>query len=373
MVNQSGRADDVEPELDVTRDSGAFSVLSDSQLLTRYADARGRDSEAEAAFLELIHRHGPMVMGICRQILRQHHDADDAFQATFLVLVRKAHSIHVGDSLAPWLCSVAHRTAQRARVVAARFRPIDSAQWEEPSTSLLENAFQFDLRPLLHEELDRLPGKFRDAIVLCHLEGKSHEEAARLLRWPIGTVSSRLSRGRRLLRTRLERRGVDASSAMFLGNWLAGTPTTVAKSLLESTVAAAAGRAVPTLVLSLTHGVLKTMILRKLGSISVAILLFGATSGSFALWAHWPANAPDSAAVGHRPAPALTPEDGRTPARNDGSVRQPANPATPSQPAGDDVRLAADCPAGMTDGLPEYCPISMAANAFSKILGHFHH
>src|SRR5271169_5295011 len=148
MVKESGKADNVETELDVTRASGSLSVLSDSQLLRRYAAARGRDSEAEAAFLELIHRHGPMVMGICRQILRQHHDADDAFQATFLVLVRKARSIRVQDSLAPWLSSVAFRTAQRARELAARYRPIDCGQMEEPSGPSPDEAFQFDVRPL---------------------------------------------------------------------------------------------------------------------------------------------------------------------------------------------------------------------------------
>ena len=178
---------------------------------------------AEAAFRELVNRHGPMVLGVCRQILRHPHDADDAFQATFLVLVRKARSIRVDGSLAPWLCGVAYRTARRARDVAARYRPIDACRSEEPSRSSPDDAYQFDLRPLLHEELDRLPGKFRDAIVLCHLEGKSHVEAARLLRWPVGTVSGRLSRGRRLLRSRLERRGLEVAPAMLAANWLAGT------------------------------------------------------------------------------------------------------------------------------------------------------
>jgi RNA polymerase sigma factor (sigma-70 family) len=376
MVMESGKAGAAGRQFEVLWASGALGVLSDSQLLSRYADARGRDAEAEAAFRELVNRHGPMVLGICRQILRHHHDADDAFQATFLVLVRKARSIRVDDSLAPWLCSVAFRTAQRARDVAARHRPIDAGQMEEPSRSCLDEAFHFDLRPLLHEELDRLPGKFRDAIVLCHLEGKSHEQAARLLRWPIGTVSSRLSRARRLLRSRLERRGVDVSSAMFSANWLAGTPTTVALPLLESTISAAIGSAtasaVPALVLSLTHGVLRTMMLRKLGTISVAILLIGATSGSFAVWAHWPAAAPKPSALGHGPVPTLAPPGAGTPARDAGSTLEPADPATRSQPAGDEVRLT-DRPAGMTDCLPPYCPMSIAANAFSKIIGHFHH
>src|SRR4029079_19482846 len=102
-----------------------------------------------------------------------------------------------------------------------------------------DEAYHLDIRPLLHEELDRLPGKFREVIVLCHLEGKSHEEAARLLRWPSGTVSSRLSRGRRLLRSRLERRGLEISTALLSANWLDGMPILVGSPLLESTLAAA--------------------------------------------------------------------------------------------------------------------------------------
>jgi RNA polymerase sigma factor (sigma-70 family) len=372
MVMKSVKAGEAGRQVEILRVSGALNVLSDSQLLSRYAGGRDGGAEAEAAFGELVHRHGAMVFGVCRQILRQHHDADDAFQATFLVLVRKARSIRVGDSLAPWLCSVAYRVAQRARDVRARFRPIDAVRIEEPSTSRPEDAFQFDVRPLLHEELDRLPGKFRDAIVLCHLEGKSQEEAARLLRWPIGTVSSRLSRGRRLLRSRLERRGVDVSSAVFFGNWLGGTPTPVALPLLESTITAATGGAVPALVLSLTHGVLRTMMLKKLGSIAVTVLLIGATSGSFAVWAHWPAKATNAADLGQRAMPRLVPDDARPPARDAGSAPQPSSPATPSRSAGEELRLT-DRPDGTTDCLPDYCPISMAANALSKILGHFQH
>ena len=180
-------------------------ALSDSELLSRYVNAGERVAIAEEAFRELVNRHGPMVLGVCRQILRHQHDADDAFQATFLVLVRQAHSIQISDSVARWLSSVAYRTAHRARKTAARYQPIGDAKLAEPATSSAPEPYLRDIWPFLHEELDRLPGKFRDAIVLCHLEGKSQEEAARVLRWPIGTVNSRLSRGRRLLRSRLER------------------------------------------------------------------------------------------------------------------------------------------------------------------------
>ncbi len=191
----SGKAGAAGRQLEALWISGTLTGLSDSQLLSRYVDTRGRDAVAEAAFRELVNRHGPMVLAVCRQLLRHSHDADDAFQATFLVLVRKARSIRVGDSLAPWLSSVAYRTARRAREIAARYRPLDTVPIEALARSSPDEAYHFDLRPLLHEELDRLPDKLREAIVLCHLEGKSHEEAARLLRWPIGTLSSRLSRG----------------------------------------------------------------------------------------------------------------------------------------------------------------------------------
>ena len=122
-----------------------------------------------------------MVMAVCRQIVRHPHDADDAFQATFLVLVRKARSIRVGASLAPWLYGVAYRTASRVRAAASRYRSAAALKLEEPMEFSSDHACEFDLLPVLHEELNRLPGKYREPIVLCHLEGKSHEEAARLL------------------------------------------------------------------------------------------------------------------------------------------------------------------------------------------------
>ena len=286
MAMISGHAGAVERKIEALWTSGTLTGLSDAQLLGRFADARGRDAMAEAAFRELVNRHGPMVLGVCRQILGNRHDVEDTFQSTFLVLVRKARSIRVGESLAPWLCGVAYRTAQRARAVAARYHQADVDQIEGPATSPADAAYHFDLRPLLHDELNRLPAKFREPIVLCHLEGKSHEEAARLLRWPVGTVSSRLSRGRQLLRSRLERRGLAVSPAMFSANWLASTPNTVTIPLLESTVSSAigfaAGQAVPTLILSLTQGVLTTMWLHKLRTISLAFLLIGTATGGLA-------------------------------------------------------------------------------------------
>ncbi len=269
-------------QLEALWTSGTLIGLTDAQLLSRVTGVR--DAAADSAFAELILRHGPMVMGVCRQVLRHHQDADDAFQATFLVLVRKARSIRVGETLAPWLYSVAYRTAHRARSVASRYRSAPVEMLEASVDKTLDNACSFDLRPLLHEELNRLPGKYREPIVLCHLEGKSHEEAARLLHWPVGTVSGRLSRGRELLRSRLTRRGgMDVSPAVLSANWLAGTSLDIPLSLTRSTVEAAiglSGSAVSAHVLSLTRGVLTAMQLNTLKMTAFTLLIGGAAVAS---------------------------------------------------------------------------------------------
>jgi RNA polymerase sigma factor (sigma-70 family) len=265
--------------------SGTFTGMSDAQLVSRFTGVP--DTTAESAFRELVHRHGPMVMGVCRQVLRRAQDAEDAFQATFLILVRKARSVQVRESLAPWLYSVAYRTAQRARATGARFRQGESDQLESIQASP-EDLSQFDLRPLLHEELGRLPDKYRSPIVLCHLEGKTHEEAARALNWPVGTVSGRLSRGRELLKSRLERRGVAVPSALLAGsNW--NVAQSLPESIVESTLIAAtrfaSAQSVSASVQSLTHGVLKAMLLNKLKTASLALLVAGGVSGGALAWA----------------------------------------------------------------------------------------
>jgi RNA polymerase sigma factor (sigma-70 family) len=372
MAMISGHTGAVGRKIEVLWATGTLTGLSDAQLLGRFADARGRDAMAEAAFRELVNRHGPMVLGVCRQILGNRHDVEDTFQSTFLVLVRKARSIRVGESLAPWLCGVAYRTAQRARAATARYHQADLGQIEESAASSTDVAYQFDLRPLLHDELNRLPAKFRDPIVLCHLEGKSHEEAARMLHWPVGTVSSRLSRGRQLLRSRLQRRGLTVSPAMFASNWLTGTPNTVTIPLLESTVSSAisfaAGQAVPTLILSLTQGVLTTMWLHKLRTISLGFLLIGAATGGLGAWAHWSSTRQPIQASGLVPLPA--PGHTTSPARDSGSTPQPAQEPASPQPSDTNSRLA-DCPGACDDENP-YCPITIATHAFTRLVSHFH-
>jgi RNA polymerase sigma factor (sigma-70 family) len=288
--------------------SGTLTGLSDAQLLARFSE-RG-DSRGESAFRELIDRHGPMVMGVCRQILRRSHDADDAFQATFLVLVRKARSIQVRESLGPWLYSVAYRTALRARATASRYRQGDPDVAETGPTQE-EHAYQLDLRPLLQEELGRLPEKYRAPIVLCHLEGKSHEEAARMLHWPVGTVSGRLSRGRDLLRSRLERRGVTVPSALLSANWLAGTSTAVPAALVESTLAAAVqfgtAAAVSSSVFTLTQGVLNAMLLNKLKFAAMVILAAACITGGAGVWAFRAGGSPIPLAQDSAPADTQNP------------------------------------------------------------------
>jgi RNA polymerase sigma factor (sigma-70 family) len=192
-------------------EAGSFAGLTDGQLLERFQDSRGE--MAEHAFAALIERHGPMVLRTCQRILRDEHDAHDAFQATFLVLVRKSRSVWVHESLGPWLHRVACRAANRVRSARARRQKVertlavvapDRDSADAPS----------ELVAVLHEELDRLPAHYRAAIVLCDLEGHSCEQTARQLGCPIGTVGSRLTRGREKLRERLIRRGFAPGAGM---------------------------------------------------------------------------------------------------------------------------------------------------------------
>ena len=162
----------------------------------------------------IVRRHGPMVWGVCRRALG-HHDAEDAFQATFLVLARRAGSIRPGGLLGNWLYGVARRTALKAKALAARRRAREATVDELPEPAAPEPAAWADLRPALDRELDRLPAKYRAVLILCDLEGKTRQEAARRLGWPEGTVHSRLSAGRKKLAARLARRGLALSSGLL--------------------------------------------------------------------------------------------------------------------------------------------------------------
>ena len=181
---------------------GSVTGLSEWQLLDRYASRRD-----ETAFDALVARHGPMVLGVCRRVLDDPHAVEDAFQATFLVLVRKAGSLGQRDAIGHWLYGVACRVALRARCEAARRRSREVPVARVVSIARDDEPCPDELAPALDEELSRLPQKYRAPVVLCYLEGLTHEEAARQLHWPIGSVKGRLSRARELLRGRLARRG----------------------------------------------------------------------------------------------------------------------------------------------------------------------
>jgi RND family efflux transporter MFP subunit len=245
---------------------GTTAELSDGQLLERFAT--DRTEAAELAFAVLVERHGPMVLRVCRSVLVNAHDAQDAFQATFLVLVKKARSLWVRDSLGPWLHQVAYRTASCARSSAARrrrheLRAATAAQESRDSSG-------DELGPVLHEEIERLPDRFRAPLVLCDLEGCSHEQAARHLGWPVGTVKSRQSRGRERLRQRLARRGLGPSAGLLA----AALPHGGAGAILP-----------PELVASTVKEAVRSAILRKLVGGS-AVSLAGEVLRSMAI-ARW--------------------------------------------------------------------------------------
>ncbi|SIO66812.1 RNA polymerase sigma factor, sigma-70 family [Singulisphaera sp. GP187] len=213
---------------------GSLAGLTDGQLLERFATGRG--DAAELAFSALVERHGPMVQRVCRTIVRDEHEAMDAFQATFLVLVRKGRSLWVRDSLGPWLHRVACRAAGRARAQADRRWALER-KLAAMTVGHTGDDDRSKLAAAVQEEVDGLPDRFRVPIILCDLQGQTCEEAARHLGCPIGTIGSRLARGRERLRGRLIRRGlapavgtvVTLSSSESRGGGVSAT-------LMESTV-----------------------------------------------------------------------------------------------------------------------------------------
>ena len=211
--------------------------MTDAQLLDRFLI--GRD---ESAFAFLVARHGPMVLAVCRGVLRDRNDAEDAFQATFLVLFRKAGGLRAAGSLGSWLYRVAYRIAMRANAVAARRRERSSEEdvMAAEAASTGEAGVDRELLPIIHAEIDRLPDRYRAPIALCYLEGLSYEQAAHQLGWPIGTVGSRIARARDLLRSRLARRGVTATTAA-LSALLAREATAAPAAWIEATTRAAMG------------------------------------------------------------------------------------------------------------------------------------
>jgi RNA polymerase sigma factor (sigma-70 family) len=276
-------------------DGSSVAALSDRQLLERFV-AR-RDAVGEAAFAAIVTRHGPMVLAICRQVLGDRHEADDSFQAAFLVLARKARSIRDPDLLANWLYGVALRTARKARAQRARRRRNEQAAMMQHSRSdswmMIDQSAPAPEQGILareeaealYSEVDRLPRPFRLAVVLCYFEGLTLDEAAHRLRCPEGTVRSRLARAYDKLRRGLTKRGVVIPAAAVVAALSSRSASaSVSSALCETTARAAmqfaaekaAAGALSASVIALTREVLRSMLVTKLKVVAITSLFLGA-------------------------------------------------------------------------------------------------
>ncbi len=259
------------------RDGGG---LTDARLVGCYVQ-HGDD----AAFSALVRRHGLLVWEVCMRVLRDHHDAEDAFQATFMVLARKARSLRSPEMLANWLYGVANRSALKAKAARARRQRRERQVTEMPQSLSTDRETSSDLASILDRELCRLPDKYRVAIVLCDLEGKSRQAAARELGIPEGTVASRLARARDLLAKRLTRRGVTLSASGLAATLTVKASACVPDAVISTTIKAAtllaagqAAGAVSAPVVALTEGVLRAMFIGKIVRITAVVLVLGATA-----------------------------------------------------------------------------------------------
>jgi RNA polymerase sigma factor (sigma-70 family) len=273
---------------------GVLGTLSDAQLLDRFLDRR-----EGAVFEAIIRRHGPMAWGVCHRILQDYHDAEDAFQATFLVLARRAASIKPREKLGNWLYGVAYQTAMKARAQRTKRRTREAHLSELPEPMITPDHPRDELAEALERELSRLPERYRTPIVLCELEGMSHKQAARQLGWPIGTVSSRLSRARSMLAKRLSPHGAAlsvSSLAVLLArdSAAAGMPPWLIDSTARAASLVAAGGAVsvgmvPAQVAALSGEVMKMMLYSKIKVIAgmvlaTSALVAGGSSLAYRAW-----------------------------------------------------------------------------------------
>lgn len=295
----------VSEQIQTLFQAGALGTLLDGQLLDRFVS---RESGcAEPAFAALVERHGPMVLGVCRRLLADSHLAEDAFQATFLVLARRASTVRNRDALGGWLHRVAKRVALRLRVKHDRLRSRERPEVGEVAVEHAYGVERDELRAVIDEEIDRLGDGQRLPVILCCLGGLSQEEAAQRLHWPLGTVKSRLARGRKRLQERLGRRGFAPSAALALGSGLLGKEASAAlpPALVETTTRAASALVaggttagvVPAAVSAIVREELGFMILAKL-KLAAAISLTAAATAAlvgFALASATGPNAPKDA------------------------------------------------------------------------------
>ena len=299
--------------------AGTATGRTDGQLLQWFAN--GDPEASELAFAAIVERHGAMVLRTCRAVLRDEHDAQDAFQATFLILSRRGATLWVRDSLGPWLHRVARHAAVRARREAVRRMSAERSGTRTRVEPAADDAGGNEFGSLLHEEVDRLPERYRAPIVLCDLEGRTYEEAAQHLGCPVGTLKSRLARGRAQLRGRLIRRGFAPRGIVPPERRDQAAHAIVPAALADATVRAAIrfaavpahdGGSIPATVAALTEGVLKSMILPSL-KIAVLIPLFlvvalgGLAAGTGLLAQQTPESKPAADPAVHREPRALPP------------------------------------------------------------------
>jgi RNA polymerase sigma factor (sigma-70 family) len=292
---------------------------TDHDLLERFLTRR-----EPAAFETLLARHGPMVLRVCRGLLTDAHAVEDAFQATFLVLLNRAGSIRRRELLANWLYGVAHRVARRARAGALRRQARECDNVDGLAAKPTDNPEARDLSRALHEELDRLPAKYRSPLVLCYLQGMTQAEAAEELGWTPGAVRGRLERARQHLQRRLARRGVGVSAVVLaaaLAKEAEGrVPPALATRILDAAARTAAGEAGGGLVapsaVALAEGVVRSMVLTNV-KIGVALVLALAvlTVGTGAIRQQWLAAQQGSPVAAEAPKPD-GPAEGETPRRN---------------------------------------------------------
>lgn len=254
----------------------------DAQLL--YAFVRHKSEEA---FSSLVQRHGGMVLGVCQRILGHSQDAEDAFQATFLVLARKAGSLHGNSTLGPWLYGVARRVALKARSRRSSLtslNELDSHHEVEEASDMATSKEWSELRPIIDDEIARLPGHYQEVVILCQINGLTKQEAARQLGCPEGTVSSRLMRAREMLRTRLTKRGIALTSLTLLDLSLLTNPVTaqLAQRTISTAMQVALGASltagVSTSVLTLAQGATQAMFMTKLKLAALGLTVIGGLS-----------------------------------------------------------------------------------------------
>jgi RNA polymerase sigma factor (sigma-70 family) len=341
----------------------ADAGVSDGELLQRFVADRD-----EAAFELLVRRHERLVLGVCRRVLHDPHDAEDAFQATFLVLARKAAGISARDSVAGWLYRVAYRVALRARAGAAgrhEHATPDLSAVPAPDDADRAAAWR-ELRPLLDREVGRLPEKYRVPVILCYLESRTYEEAARQLGCSRGTVSTRLTRARELLRRRLTRCGLALSGAvlaLLLAEQAAeaAAPDGLVDATVKASLPFAAGRSAAGLVsaqvLTLTEGALNAMFLTKLKAVAgvlVVVTLLGLGAGALTRVGA-AGDPPAKNARDEKPSPAAPRTSGL-----DQSVQEPAPVPIQDEPAPDDNTAPWQVRSTITGGQDEFTSLAFS-------------